>query len=345
MGRISRSVVAVVVALLLSACGDSTKPSKSFESTATENQTQEKEAVQERAYTYGEFGSYAPVITAVAEDEHAIIYHPDTWDITPTPVVLFATGFRNKDYRSYDTFLKFIATHGYSVIYIPDEGSYYQQIEKFKKILEDNEARFDTSKIGVIGYSSGGGFAFTVLQAMLEVGYGESDRFLFSVDPYFAPYMNKADMQDISTTNVLIMQIGPDGKDRGNDTDPRIVLTMYNLLNASNDKNYIVIPSDNNEPNHGYIMKQDSAQLQLLLKPLDALMAYTFGEKEPKHHTLALEGKDKLDPYHGSQKVLDKSAYIYSCAYANSQARGPDNQPSDIDYCGEPKILTNIGHL
>ena len=304
------------------------------------------------AYEYGKMGDKIPVLTRIVthlhdanDDKTGVIYHPSDWDINPTPVVFFARGWTNiykkkyGSYKDYDTFLKFIASKGYSVIYFEYNENFELVKQTINKIVEENKAKFDTSRIGVIGHSSGGGNAFRVLKDMIELGYGKSDKFLMSVDPYYAGGMKKANMQNISDTNIVIVQIGFDGKDRGNDTDPRIVLTMYDLLNDSNDKNYIVIPSDNNEPAHDYINKKSVDQMQLLLKPLDALMRYTFDEKDPKHHAVALEGKDKIDPYNGSQKVLDSSKYEYNCQRATDETK--KYYGSDINYCGDPLIQPN----
>jgi len=172
---------------------------------------------------------------------------------------------------------------------------------------------------------------------MIAKGYGAEGRFMMSLDGYFAYYMNKANMQSLTNTNIVIMQFGPSG----NSTDPRVVLTNYKLLTGAGiDKNYIVLPNDND---HGYPERQNIDTMQGMLKPLDALMQYTFVQKMTAHHAMALEGEGKVDPYvNAYQKVLPIDSYNYSCVYANNYHKGPDGQTaSDIDNCGTPVIAPN----
>ena len=294
-------------------------------------------------YVYGQKGTHDVKVSIYSEDNLSVVYHPSSWESTPTPVIFFATGFGNKNHNDYKTLLHFLASHGYSVIYVPDSGSYFSQFQKFEAIINEYSNKLDTTKIGILGHSSGGGVVFPLLKYMNEKAYGENGRFICAMDPYFAAYMDKDDMQALINTNILIVQFGKDGKDIGNDTDPRIVLTTYGLLTGEGiDKNYIILNGPN-DANHGYPTGKNIDTMQGLLKPLDALMEYTFKEKLDTHHAMALEGEGKEDPYaNGYQKVLSSSSYEYSCTYANVYHKGSDGKTqSTIDNCGEPKIEPN----
>ena len=294
-------------------------------------------------YHYGKMGKYTVEITPYAKDNRSVIYHPKSWNTAPTPIIFFVTGWKNTDHNSYHTLLAFVASHGYSVIYIPDDGSYYSQFQKFDAIVRKYSSNLDTTKIGLLGHSSGGGVVFPLLKYMSAKGYGEDGRFICAMDPYIAQYMDKKDMQALMNTNVLIIQFGKNGKDEGNDTDPRIVLTIYNLLTGEGiDKNYIVLNGPN-DASHGYPARQDIDKMQGLLKPLDALMEYTFTLKSDAHHSMALEGEGKENPtMNAYQKVLPIEDYKYSCTYANKYHKGSDGKTkSTIDNCGEPRIEAN----
>ncbi len=281
------------------------------------------------SYIYGEMGSSTVEISQYSQDASAVVLHPNTWDNTPTPVIFFATGWHNTDYNQYITLLTYVASHGYSVIYVPDVESSHSQLQKFDAIISEFSNKLDTTKIGVLGHSSGGGFAFRVLDYMSQEGHGNSGRFLMVFDPYFAYGMSTQTMRELpSNTNLIILQFGKDGGwHTGNNTDPRIPLSEYSLLNsiANNKKDYQVYDKEN--ANHGYVSGDKSyTQMQGALKPLDALMRFTFENKQEAHDT-ALEVGSDTPLADGLQQMRPSTDYEYACddQYANPE----------IDYCHE----------
>ena len=286
-------------------------------------------------YKYGQMPETDVKVTKYAGDNKTVVYHPSTWSETATPVIFFIPGFRNTRHASYETLLKFIASHGYSVIYAP----YGSRISKYDKVVTEFKDKLNTNKIGVLGHSSGGGEAFNLLKHMIANNYGKEGRFMMSLDGYFAQFMDKIDMKNLTNTNILLMQLGTDGlKD---DTDPRIVITSYRLLTGAGiDKNYIVLQANHK---HDYPNRQDINKMQDMLKPLDALMEYTFKQKLSSHHAMALEGPGKVNPLANKyQIVLPIKKYGDDCHYANSWHKGADrNTQSTIDNCGEPEIQPN----
>ena len=151
-------------------------------------------------------------------------------------------------------------------------------------------------------------------------------------------------MNSLGQSNVLFVQFGPTGNGaHSGKTDSRIPLTEYALLTGETiDKNYIVLRGEGDN-DHGYPARQHIDTMQGLLKPLDALMEYSFIEQNAAHHALALEGEGKVDPYvNAYQTVLPISEYEYDCHYANQYHKGADQDSnSTIDNCGEPEILPN----
>jgi hypothetical protein len=313
-------------------------------SDAAGNAAEEVVRIVRVVYRYGTLRPEVTVeISTYSEDNLSVVYHPSTWSTRPTPVVFFGTGWAITDHTSYQTLLSFVANHGYSVVYVPDQGSYFSQLDKFIDIVTEFSDYLDTSRIGVLGHSSGGGITFMILKRMIEEGYGENGRFLCALDPYFAQYMDKSDMQLLAHTNVLFIQFSPDGNNDGSETDPRIPLTEYYLLTGEGiDKNYTVLRGLGNN-SHGYPTRSKIENMQELLRPLDALMEYSFVDPTPQHHAMALEGEGKNDPYQNQyQVVLDSDEYEYSCQYANRWHKGSNGESnSTIDNCGEPPIASN----
>jgi hypothetical protein len=290
---------------------------------------------------YGKMGKYKVEVTPYSKDNRAVIYHPTSWERKPTPIVFFGPGKDSTHHMSYYALLKFVASHGYSVIYMPDVGSYPAQLKKFDNILEEFSTKLDTTKVGMMGHSLGGAMVYPLMQHIMKKGYGArkngvNHRFMFSMDGFFAQNMDKKNVEALSDFNIVSLQFGR----HGNSTDPRILLVNYQLLSGKNiDKNYIVLEDDD----HGYPQRDDISKMQEMLKPLDALMEYTFTSTNLTHHKVALEGEGKVDPYAtGYQKVLAIDKYPYNCKKVKKWHKGADtNTMSDINYCGEPEIKAN----
>jgi len=329
MNQLFKTFLTILMVPLFVACGDSNntlnteEPIKDNNNTVITDDTNNSKV----PYLYGKKGTHKVQVSIYSEDNLSVIYHPTSWDTTATPVIFFATGWHDTNHNKYKTLLTFIASHGYSVVYVPDSGSYYSQLQKFDAIIAEFANTLDTKKIGVVGHSSGGGFSFKVLDYMSQKGYGTDGRFLMAFDPYFAYSMSSKSMGELpSNTNLVILQFGKDGGWKtGNNTDPRIPLSEYSLLTsiAKAQKDYQVYEKEN--ANHGYISGDKSPTLmQGALKPLDALMEFTFKNKKEAHDT-ALEVGSDTPLKDGLQQLRSIDDYKYACnnEYANFE----------IDYC------------
>ncbi len=265
----------------------------------------------------------------------AVVYYPKGISKNKkTPLIFFAPGFNNSNSENYHSLLNFIASHGYSVIYAKDNsGSPTRLIARFEKMLapvNDVLPYVDTTRIGVIGHSSGGGDTFRILDYFSKKGYGDKARFIMALDPYMAFDMSADDMMQLpNNTNVVLIQFGDNGQgyDKNgrptNATDSIIPLTEYSLLTsiADNKKDYQVVPNKT----HGYAKGSRAySDMQSVLKPLDALMDYTFNATKSAHKTALELGSDT--PYKdGLQKRDDPVDYKYGCKnnFVNTK----------IDYC------------
>lgn len=244
------------------------------------------------------------------------------------PIVLFAPGWSSQDYSNYKTLLTFIASQGYAVIYAPSPMEYSadKSISRISAVLNDNlVARyFDKSKLGVIGHSSGGGIAFKVMDYFSKHGYGSAGRFVFAMDAWFAFEMSKEDFKNFPKNTKVVMQ----QYNKHNTTDPRIALTIFDKLSILGDDNrdYQVYL----DLNHGYPMGSGSyEQKQMILKPLDALMDYTFFANQNAYKFALDIGSDK--PYKDDfQPIASSFTYDYRC---NSDNNDLISALKELNYC------------
>ncbi len=280
---------------------------------------------------YGALGDYTVLTHTEVDEGNTTVYYPS--DMSPThkvPVVFFMPGWLSANPQDYQTLLNFIASHGYAVIYSKDYyGSTEDFIQRFEKMLDganDILPSLDTTRIGVVGHSSGGGDTFRMLEYFSNKGYGQNGRFLMALDPWFAFDMTSERMRNLPVnSNIVILQFGDDG----GDTDARIPLSEYALLDSidNSKKDYQVYNQEN--ANHGYPSGDKPVEdMQGVLKPLDALMDYTFGAGTQQAHDVALEvGND--DPYNtGLQSVREIFQYPYRCNSHKNRS-----EVMDIDYC------------
>ncbi len=306
----------------------------------------------EAQIVFGQAGTYTVATPYLEPVNQATIYYPTYASaINKVPVVFLSPGWNNSNPDKYKSIMNFIASHGYAVIYAQDKTHWHPSDQVADYIAMINDASInpllDTTRIGVIGHSLGGGHTFGILDLLSAApyNYGVDGRFIFAIEPWFAFDMKQADMLTLPTnTNVVIQQYGINGFNSVNATDTRIPLTEYYLLESiADDKKDYQVYSDASL-NHYYpydtvVLGQpvvvDYTTKQVILAPLDALMKYTFVDSNDMvAHDAALEqGND--DPYangNGIQVVFPRN---------DPQINDPVGYPCngvnftdyDIDFC------------
>ena len=288
--------------------------------------------------TFGLVGTHTVATPYQEPNELATIYYPtDASSINKVPVVFFAPGWSSSNPNDYDTIFRFISSHGYAVIYAPDENKFTSSDMILDIIAMINDPMInpllDTSKIGVMGHSMGGGHTFNILDKLSDTySFGSNARFLFSIEPWFAFDMMQTDMLNLpNNTNVILQQYGTGGFNNVNSTDMRIPLTEYYLLESitADKKDYQV--HANADHHYPYGAGTDYTTKQIILAPLDALMRYTFVDANDvvaQHFSLEVGNDDPYADGNGIQVVFPREdAQIqYPC-------NGYNFTDEDIDYC------------
>jgi pimeloyl-ACP methyl ester carboxylesterase len=286
--------------------------------------------VNEALHVYGKGGSHPTAHHDEVDANMTTVYYPtDIPEGTKVPVVFFASGYNSTNSKDYESLLTFIASQGYYVIYSKQNKDHWNDVfTNLDKMLDDANGihpKLDTTRIGVIGHSLGGGYAFNILKHFSDLGYGENGRFIMALEAWYAFNLTEEELKHLpSNTNVVMQQYGAGGNNAINDTDPRIPLTEFYLLDsiAKTQKDWQIV--ENADHHYPYGSGAYSA-MQGILNPLDALMEWTF-KGTPSAHDLALEqGSD--DPYgHGKgiQVLKPIADYKYKC---------DGNHDVTIDYC------------
>ena len=245
------------------------------------------------------------------------------------PVVLFLPGWESQDSSSYKSILTFIASQGYLAIYSKCAGE-YSASEFIKRFSTALDAEYiDKSNIGVVGHSSGGGLSFRVLDYFSKNGYGENGRFIFAMDPWFAFDMSDDSFQKFpKNTKVVLQQYS--NVPKGGDQDPRIAMTIFDKLSVLGDENrdYQVYE----DLTHGYPAGGRAYEkLQVVLKPLDALMDYVFYDKQEAFKVSLELGID--NPVENRKQIVSNIYdYYYKC-YGELDSLKSALKRDKINYC------------
>ena len=288
---------------------------------------------------YGERGEHQVEITQFSKKRGSVIYHPKNWKIEPTPLIFFSPALMSAKHSEYRRVLNFIASHGYSVVYVRDYADISKKdidrrFREYQAIVQKYRLNFNMRRVGLVGYASGAGLGFPLMKRIIAKGWGGDGRLLFLIEPEFAFTMNRADMRHIINTNVVILQF----EEEGRNSDPRISLVEYQLLKSiPYDKRDYQVSFLEGEKRGTPLGELSASTMRGVLKPLDALMQYTFLDKEFAKTTALEQGSDRP-----LEEKLIKFREIKE--YHRGGCRGLDPkekqilQKSDIDYC---KIFKN----
>jgi hypothetical protein len=263
----------------------------------------------------------------ILQEQGAIFYYPSDASVSKqTPIVFLEPGwYTNKldpnEHNSssmYKTLIEFVVSQGYSLLYAPTKedssnASTFIQALSNQRVLE----KVDTSKIGIIGHSSGGGHTFYLMKKFSQKGWGENGRFILSLDPWYAFGMEVKDINTLpNNTNIIIQKFS-----KNQSTDPRITLSEYSWL-ASIDakkKDYQVYSGVGHSYPQDYsrfekVKEKNVTAMIYTLKPLDALMEYTFKNNSIAREIALEVGSDKPIE-NGLEVIKPKEEYQYSCDY------------------------------
>ena len=252
---------------------------------------------------YGADGSYPVEVISFPSPgfsgETVEIFYPG--GVThPVPTLFFAHGFGGTFSNYVGGMLRFVAQKGYAIVFAPYPTTGVSIVERYNILLAgfQQAARtypniIDTTQVGFMGHSFGGGAMFGLsYRCFTEHNWGSNGRLLFSLAPWYAYELTQAQLQSFPPDTKLIMQVYDDD----NVNDHRMAIDLFNNINISADeKDFILVKSDTLQ---GYIYAADHAvpgtyqvfdalDYYAFYRLLDALCDYTF-HKNPAGKTVAL---------------------------------------------------------
>lgn len=241
---------------------------------------------------YGADGPYSVEVTTFPSPdfpgETIEIFHPG--GVTgAVPTLFFSHGFGGTFSNYVRGMLDFIAKKGYAAVFVPYPttgtsivGRYNILLNGFRLAARSYPNLIDTTQVGFMGHSFGGGAMFGVSnRCFTENNWGSNGRFLFSLAPWYAYELTQAQLEAFPPDTKLIMQVYQD--DVLN--DHRMAIDLFNTINIpADEKDYILVKSDTIQ---GHIYAADHAvpgtyqvfnalDYYAFYRLLDALCDYTF---------------------------------------------------------------------
>jgi len=275
---------------------------------------------------YGSMGPYDIIVDTISNPswngKPVYVFLPSQKNETADskkryPVTFFAHGFSKSNPSVYRLIIENVVSRGAACIFVP-----YPNVPRFYKRIGNYETMFngissavtkykniiDTNRIGVIGHSFGAGAAPWITSRAIKNNWGKNSSFMFIMAPWYVREITKEQLQAFPPDVKMIVQIYND--DIVN--DPLIAVNLFNTIGiADSNKNFIQLYSDSSRfysfianhsvPKSGWTPEgtEDGYDYYGVLRPLDALIDYTFnGNKNAKSIALS-GGKDKRQCYMG----------------------------------------------
>jgi hypothetical protein len=208
---------------------------------------------------------------------------------SPRPTIFYSHPYGGEE-SSYNIGLyEFIAKKGYVVVFAPypttgvtiDER-YSTLWESFKKAVTDYPNIIDTSKVGFMGHSFGGGASFALAhKGFIDEGWGQNGRFIFAMAQWYAHQITNVDLQSFPANTKLITQVYDDDVTN----DHRLAIDIFNNITIANSEKDFIVIKKSVLPNYTYTAEHTLPNTQTaydaydyygIYRLLDALIDYSF---------------------------------------------------------------------
>lgn len=222
--------------------------------------------------------------------ENITLFYP-TGTTTAVPTICFAHGFAlSSPFNYYEGFINFLVSKGYAVVFVPypiaDVGvTRYQIMEQgFLAAASAHTNIIDTSRVGFIGHSFGGGAIFAIANNLYtNNNWGANGMFLTPIAQWYSFNISQSQLTSFNPNAKLLTVINED------DTvcDHRMAIDMFQNINiANNEKDIALLKSDmvngyNYVSDHLMVTTETTNALDALdyyglYRLVDALADYTF---------------------------------------------------------------------
>lgn len=291
---------------------------------------------------YGSWGSYAvdSIVFYNSIDptlDTSVIYFPQG-TTSPVPTVLFLHGISGNTSAHSRELFHFIASKGYACVFVPWDNSmpviqaYGVMYNGFLEAARNNPSIIDTTRIGFLGHSFGGGAAYYLGYYMAQQNWGTNARFLMPVAQWYTHIITQNELQTYPAGTYLLSIIYDDDAV----CDHRMTIEAFRNISISPADKDIVLVNSSQYQSYNYdaghttmnTITYDAMDCYVTFRLLDAMMDFAFnqnlsakqvclGDGSAQQITMpsglnSLVAGDTLNAWH------DEILYGYPCSSMNN---------------------------
>lgn len=289
---------------------------------------------------YGSDGSYSIAIESFSNPNYPTedikIFYPQ--GITSSvPTIFYSHGFGGYDPVNILGLLSFVARKGYAIVFVPYQTTgvtsaqrYDNLLNGFIKSARDFPSIIDTTQVGFMGHSFGGGATFAnAYHCFTNLNWGLSGRFMFASAQWYSLTISQSELLAFPSDVKLVTMV----YENDSTNDHRMANDIFNTINIpSSEKDYLLVKSDTissytYEAIHGLpntASAFDALDYYALYRHLDALCDYTFnGNLAGKDVALGNGSSNQISMPGGMNNLIHsdapdfshpQSTYTYPCS-------------------------------
>ncbi len=278
------------------------------------------------------------------------IFHPS--DIsTKVPTIFYSHAYGGFNSTGVSGLLNFAAKKGYAIVFVPYQTTgvtvlnrYENLLTNFRKAARDYPSIIDTTRVGFLGYSFGGGASFgNAYTCFTENNWGSNGRFIYALAQWYSYNISQANLQAFPANTKLLVEIFNDDETN----DHRMAVDIFNNISIpAAEKDFLLLKSDTINgyayiADHGVpgtVTEFDALDYYGIYRLLDAMCDYTFtGSLAAKNVALGNGNANQVTMPGGLKNLVQtdnptvvypESKYLFPCS---------DVQNLRSNYC--PQIL------
>jgi len=299
---------------------------------------------------YGSDGTYSVAVVSFSNPnfptENIQIYYP-SGITSKVPTIFYSHGFGGNNPANVMGLLNFVAKKGYAIVFVPYQTigpnitqRYNNLLSGFIKSARDFPSIIDTTKVGFMGHSFGGGASFAnAFHCFTNLSWGQSGRFIFASAQWYSYFISQNELQSFPSNVKLVTMV----YDNDSTNDHRMAADIFNNINVpTSEKDFLLVKSDtisgypysaiHGVPNTASDF--NALDYYAIYRPLDALCDYVFnGNLAAKPVALGNGSLSQVAMPGGLENLVQsdqpiaqhpESAYTYPCS---------DNSNPRNNYC------------
>lgn len=240
---------------------------------------------------WGTFGVDSLEFTNPADpSDTSLIYFPQGTS-TPVPTIFFMHGNGGNTPAFNRQLFYFIASKGFACVYVPFQQStttlmaYAVFYNGFITAARSNPNIIDTTRVGFIGHSFGGGACYFLTYSLCgNLNWGSNGRFLMPVAQWYTFGITESELQTFPTNTYLLSVL----YDKDSICDHRVALDAFNHVSIPPQDKDMVLVTASQYQSYNYTAYHtsfntttyDALDVFVTFRLLDAMMDFVFNQNQ-----------------------------------------------------------------